>query len=123
VQHQKFSTFIATYSDISTSTYNTSSSGSTQPTYPDKKIEKSNSSRERRNEKLTGLNPVVVLMVSREVSSTLGQKTVSYAEEARLRRRSQGQSFVWPEKELSPTKAAPKVKASPRWIHALLHDL
>jgi hypothetical protein len=49
---------------------------------------------------LTGLNSVVLLMVRREISSTLGRNTASCAEEARLRRRSQGESCVLPEKKV-----------------------
>uniref|UniRef100_A0A0A9HMB8 Uncharacterized protein n=1 Tax=Arundo donax TaxID=35708 RepID=A0A0A9HMB8_ARUDO len=47
-----------------------------------------------------GLKPVVVLTVRREISSTLGRKTASCAVEARLRRRSQGDSCTGPEKKV-----------------------
>lgn len=70
---------------------------------------------------LTGLKPVVVLTVRREISSTLGRKTASWEGLARLRRRSQGESWVEPEKKaLLPAKARPKVKPSPRWIRESL---
>lgn len=70
----------------------------------------------------TGLN-MVLLMVRREISSTLGLKTASWALfPERERRWSQGESWVWLNRNDSFVEnARPKVNPSPLWIFVSEH--